>query len=75
MLQVTNGKIVNNQGQPVQLRGTCIGGWLHMENFINGYPGAEYSLKRVMAETIGKNKTHFFFERLLDYFFGYSLAS
>jgi len=38
------------------LRGTCIGGWLHMENFINGYPGAEYSLKRVMAETMGANK-------------------
>ena len=69
MLQVTNGKIVDNEGKPVQLRGTCVGGWLHMENFINGYPGAEYSLKRVMAETMGAKKTHFFFERLLDYFF------
>jgi aryl-phospho-beta-D-glucosidase BglC (GH1 family) len=69
MLQVVNGKIVNHDGQPVQLRGTCVGGWLHMENFIDGYPGAEYSLKRVMAETIGADKAHFYFERLLDYFF------
>jgi aryl-phospho-beta-D-glucosidase BglC (GH1 family) len=69
MLQVTNGKIVDEAGRPLQLRGTCVGGWLHMENFINGYPGAEYSLKRVMAETMGAKKAHFFFERLLDYFF------
>ena len=69
MLQVINGTIIDAEGQPVHLRGTCVGGWLHMENFIDGYPGAEYSLKRVMAETIGVQKTHFFFERLLDYFF------
>jgi aryl-phospho-beta-D-glucosidase BglC (GH1 family) len=69
MLGVTNGKIVDKEGHPIQLRGTCVGGWLHMENFINGYPGAEYSLKRVMRETIGVQKTHFLFDRLLDYFF------
>jgi aryl-phospho-beta-D-glucosidase BglC (GH1 family) len=69
MLQVTNGKIVDRNGQPVHLCGTCIGGWLHMENFINGYPGSEHSLKRTMAETMRTQKAHFFFERLLDYFF------
>jgi hypothetical protein len=27
------------QCQAIRLRGTCIGGWMNMEDFINGYPG------------------------------------
>ena len=38
-LEVSNGKIVSASGSPVMLRGTCVGGWMNMENFINGYPG------------------------------------
>ncbi|MFN2109039.1 MAG: cellulase family glycosylhydrolase, partial [Anaerolineae bacterium] len=68
LLQVRNGKVVDAQGQEVRLRGTCVGGWMNMENFINGYPGAEHALRTTMAETIGESKAHFFFERMLDYF-------
>ncbi len=68
LLQVRNGKIVNGQGREVRLRGTCVGGWMNMENFINGYPGAEHAMRATLAETIGESKAHFFFERLLDYF-------
>jgi endoglucanase len=68
MLQLKHGQIIDNQGNKTQLRGTCIGGWMNMENFINGYPGAEHTLRSVMADTIGKDKAQFFFDRLLDHF-------
>jgi endoglucanase len=68
MLQVRQGKIVDTQDHPLQLRGTCIGGWLNMENFINGYPGAEHTLRATMSEVLGASKAQFFFDRLLDYF-------
>lgn len=68
LLQVKGKNIVNAHEKPLQLRGTCVGGWMNMENFINGYPGAEYALRAVMAETLGLAKADFFFERLLDYF-------
>lgn len=69
MLQVKNGKIVDQQGKPIQLRSTGVGGWMNMENFIDGYPGAEGSLRATMAQVLGPAKAQFFFERLLDYFF------
>ncbi len=68
-LQVKNGRIVNALGQVVQLRSTGVGGWMNMENFIDGYPGAESSLRETMSDVLGASLTHFFFERLLDYFF------
>ena len=69
MLQVQGNKIVDAGGQPVQLRGTCVGGWMNMENFINGYPGSEYGLRARMAAVLGPAKGQFFFDRMLDYFF------
>ncbi|MGC9347644.1 MAG: glycoside hydrolase family 5 protein [Anaerolineae bacterium] len=68
LLQVRDGKVVDAQGEPVWLRGSCVGGWMNMENFIDGYPGAEHDLRAVMAEVLGESKAHFFFERLLHYF-------
>lgn len=70
MLQVKNGHVVDTHGQPVQLRGTCVGGWLHMENFINGFPGAEHALKAVMHDVLGPARAEFFFDRLEHHFFG-----
>jgi endoglucanase len=58
----------NGANQPVRLRGTCVGGWMNMEDFIDGYPGAEHSLRAVMADLLGPAKAQFFFDRLLDYF-------
>ncbi len=70
LLQVENNKIIGASGKPIQLRGTCIGGWMNMEDFINGYTGTEHALRYTMAETIGKEKAEFLFDRLLHYFFG-----
>lgn len=69
-LQTRGRHIVDAQGRPVRLRGTCAGGWMNMEDFINGYSGAEHTLRAEMASVIGPSRAHFFFERLLDHFFG-----
>jgi aryl-phospho-beta-D-glucosidase BglC (GH1 family) len=68
-LSIANGKIVDQQGHPAWLRGVNIGGWMNMENFINGYPGSESRQRAVLGEVLGRSKAAFFFERYLDYFF------
>ncbi len=68
-LRVSGRQIVDAQGKKVRLRGTCPGGWMNMEDFINGHPGAEHTLRAQMAEVLGPAKAQFFFDRLLDYFF------
>jgi endoglucanase len=45
-LSVTGNQIVDANGARVRLRGTCPGGWMNMEDFINGYPGARSFLQR-----------------------------
>lgn len=67
-LSVRGNQIVNASGEPVRLRGVCIGGWMNMENFINGYPGAEHGARAAMADVLGKAKAEFFFDRMLDHF-------
>ncbi len=68
-LRVSGRHIVDAKGNRVRLRGTCPGGWMNMEDFINGHPGAEHTLRAQMAEALGPAKAQFFFERMLDYFF------
>jgi endoglucanase len=68
MLQVKQNQIVDEHGKEIRLRGTCVGGWMNMENFINGYPGDEHGLRAAVADGIGKEKAKFFFDRWLDYF-------
>lgn len=68
-LRVSGRHIVDSKGNKVRLRGTCPGGWMNMEDFINGHPGAEHTLRAQMEEILGPSKSHFFFERMLDYFF------
>jgi endoglucanase len=69
MLRVEKDRIVDGQGQTIQLRGFAVGGWMNMEHFMNGFPGAEHQLRAVMAQELGARKSEFFFQRLLDYFF------
>ncbi len=44
MLRVEKDKIVDCQGKPVYLRGFAVGGWMNMEHFMNGFPGAEHPI-------------------------------
>jgi len=69
MLRVSDGRIVDADGVPIQLRGTCVGGWMNMEDFIDGYPGSEHGIRSAVASVLGPAKAAFFFERLLDHFF------
>ncbi|KAG2002611.1 exo-beta-1,3-glucanase [Coprinopsis cinerea AmutBmut pab1-1] len=69
LLKISGTKIVNEQGEEVILRGAGLGGWMNMENFITGYPGCEFHIREALAETIGKEKSEFFFDRFLEYFF------
>lgn len=69
MLKVKDNQIVTSGGTPVRLRGFNIGGWLNMEDFIDGYVGAEHNLRQVMSRILGQEKARFFFDRLLDHFF------
>lgn len=69
MLIVKDGQVTTSTGDPVQLRGVSIGGWLNMEDFIIGYPGAEHTLRSQFAEILGGLKANVFFERLTDHFF------
>jgi aryl-phospho-beta-D-glucosidase BglC (GH1 family) len=68
-LETHGNQIVTTQGQPIALRGACVGGWMNMEEFINGYPGSEHGLREIMKQALGAEKGQFFFERMLDYFF------
>lgn len=69
ILHVEGNQIVDSRGHPVRLRGVCVGGWMNMEHFINGYPGDEHGLRATMAQVLGPAKAQFFFDRWLDYFF------
>lgn len=66
-LQVRDGKIIDTLGRKVQLRGTCVGGWMNMEHFLNGYPGAEHTQREAMSAVLGPAQAEYFFDRWLDY--------
>ena len=68
MLQIKNGVICDSNGKSIQLRGTCVGGWMNMENFINGYPGSENGVRTAVADVLGISKAEFLFNRMLDNF-------
>jgi endoglucanase len=69
LLQVDGNRLVAANGQPIYLRGACVGGWMNMEEFINGYPGSEHGMRAIMARQFGAETAQFFFDRMLDYFF------
>lgn len=40
-----------------------------MENFISGYPGCEFQIRQALSDAIGQEKSQFFFDKFLEYFF------
>jgi endoglucanase len=69
LLQVNGNQIVDQHHQPISLRGVCVGGWMNMEDFINGYPGPESGIRSAVADVLGEGRAEFFFDRWLDHFF------
>ena len=68
-LRVRDDAIVDADGEPVRLRGVSIGGFMHLENFINGYPGTGHELRQQFEELVGAPRAEFFFRRMMDHFF------
>lgn len=68
LLKVVGRDVVNESNQKVMLRGTCVGGWLNMENFINAFPGCESRLRIHMKKTIGEERGTLFFDEMIDNF-------
>ena len=69
-IKVSGSRMVDSEGRDVTLRGFCVGGWMNMENFIDGYPGQESSFRASVGQMLGKARAAFFFDRLLDNFLG-----
>jgi len=68
-LEVSGDQIINQKGDTVYLRGFGLGGMLHMENFINGYPANEETMRDGLLEVLGEEKYNLFFENFLKSYF------
>jgi hypothetical protein len=68
-LRADGSGFTGGDGTPLRLRGTAIGGWLNMENFITGYPSAESTMRAAVRGVLGPERYEFFFQRLLSGFF------
>ena len=69
LLVVKGDKLVNGKGEVVRLRGFGLGGMLHMENFIDGYPGNEEAFREVLLKAMGKKKYDLFFDAFYRNYF------
>ena len=67
-LHVENKKIVDSAGNPVYLRGICIGSWLNKENFLTGFLGTDLVMTRTMYQELGKERADAFFKTYHDVF-------
>jgi endoglucanase len=68
-LKVKGNKIVNQRGDEIRLRGFCLGGFMHMENFMLGYPGHESGMREAIADELGDERAKLFFEKYRQNFF------
>jgi endoglucanase len=68
-LHVRGAAIVDGHGDPIRLKGTNIGGWLNMENFITGYAANESMMRAAVRAVLGEDASARFFERLLGAFY------
>ena len=68
-LRVSGDRIVDQKGDTVCLRGFGLGGMLHMENFIDGYPANEESMREGLRKVLGETKYHLYFDTFLKSYF------
>lgn len=68
-LHVFGNQIVNEKGDPVLLRGFGLGGMLHMENFIDGYPANEESMREGLRNVLGERKYNLYFDNFYKSYF------
>jgi endoglucanase len=68
-LRVSGDKILNQKGDTVYLRGFGLGGMLHMENFIDGYPANEEAMREGLKNILGEKKYNLYFDTFLKSYF------
>ena len=68
-LKVSGSQIVNQKGDTVFLRGFGLGGMLHMENFIDGYPANEEAMRNGLMKVLGETKYNLYFETFYKNYF------
>jgi endoglucanase len=68
-LKVSSNQIINEKGDTVYLRGFGLGGMLHMENFIDGYPANEETMREGLLEVLGGEKYNLFFNNFFESYF------
>ncbi len=68
-LKTSGRKILTESDEEIRLRGVCVGGYLHLENYMHGFPGAECSFRASLENVLGIEKADFFWQRWMDYFF------
>jgi endoglucanase len=68
-LRVSGDQIVTTKGDTVCLRGFGLGGMLHMENFIDGYPANEESMREGLLSVLGEERYHRYFDTFLRSYF------
>ncbi len=68
-LRVSGDHIVNAIGDTVYLRGFGLGGMLHMENFIDGYPANEESMREGLKKVLGERKYNLYFDTFYKSYF------
>ena len=55
VIGTSGSSFIGPDGEPLILRGVCLGGWLNMENFITGYSGNE-SLMRTEVRRVDRGR-------------------
>ena len=68
-LHVSGDQIVKANGDTVLLRGFGLGGMLHMENFIDGYPANEQAMRDGLKKVLGERKYNLYFDTFYKNYF------
>lgn len=68
-LHVSGDQILNQKGDTVHLRGFGLGGMLHMENFIDGYPANEETMREGLVKVLGEEKYNLYFDTFYKSYF------
>lgn len=68
-LKVSGDQIVNLKGDTIHLRGFGLGGMLHLENFIDGYPSNEETMREGLRNVLGEKKYNLFFDTFYKSYF------
>src|SRR4029078_5458306 len=69
LIRTSGSSFLGPDGQPLLLRGVCLGGWLNMENFITGYSANESLMRSEVAKVLGHDRADAFLEELVTRFF------